>query len=499
MLRKVLELALLLALGARAVEKPSEPRTITLELLKRNNTSASSAFRGMNNGNAASSNVSKLPLSSLLYGGNNTRIYARVVPFFLKTQKHVDVGYQSDDPAQVNQQIEDMISRGISGAIVDWYGTDHPDLGRTVFAFRVAAEHYPGFSFVISEDKGALKVCARKPGCDLSRHLIEDLNYAFDHFESNSAYLRRNGRPVVFFFDVNQYPIDWSRVRKFVKGNPLFVFRNAGAFSRPESDGAFAWVDHTGKRQMPYLDDFYRKATEAARSRSAIVFGSVYKGFDDRAASWSENRVTNQECGQIWLDTFARLNSYFSVSRPLEYLQVVTWNDYEEGTEIESGIDNCVEIQLSLKGGDLKWVIAGKQETIDHFVIYASQDGERLTELEELSSEKRSWSLRASSLPAGRYKVFVEAIGKPSMTNKVSPSVSWDPEQHRSTRRSEETFDLAPNQQKICKALASCLPSNIGGHRRCQACAVAHHAPNCFYKNGEPWDTTLLGWGVGVG
>src|SRR5207248_6322072 len=85
----------------------------------------------------------------------------------------------SDDPRQVRRQVEDMISRGIDGAIVDWYGTDHPDLGRASAEFRDAAESHGGFSFVISEDKGALKNCARKPGCDVTRHLIEDLNYAY--------------------------------------------------------------------------------------------------------------------------------------------------------------------------------------------------------------------------------------------------------------------------------------------------------------------------------
>jgi ABC-type xylose transport system substrate-binding protein len=35
----------------------------------------------------------------------------------------MNVGYRSDDPAQVHRQIEDMISRGIDGVIIDWRGT----------------------------------------------------------------------------------------------------------------------------------------------------------------------------------------------------------------------------------------------------------------------------------------------------------------------------------------------------------------------------------------
>jgi hypothetical protein len=34
---------------------------------------------------------------------------------------------------------------------------------------------------------------------------------------------------------------------------------------------------------MPYLDDFYKKALDAHRARPVMVFGSVYKGFDNRA------------------------------------------------------------------------------------------------------------------------------------------------------------------------------------------------------------------------
>jgi hypothetical protein len=403
---------------------PSERQT-SLAAETGNNTSTSNDFHGMSNGNTGPSHVSKLPLRSLLYPGAKTRIYARVVPFFLKSQKHVDVGYDSDDPRQVRRQVEDMVSRGIDGAIVDWYGTDHPDLGRASAEFRDAAESHGGFNFVISEDKGALKNCARKPGCDVTRRLIEDLNYAYDHFEKSSAYLQQDGRPVVFFFDVNLDPIDWGRVRHFVKGNPLFIFRNAGALKLPESDGAFIWVDHTGHRDMPYLDDFYKKASDMRRSRPVIEFASVYKGFDDRAASWSENRVTNQECGQIWLDTFAKINRYFSPSQPLDYLEVVTWNDYEEGTEIESGIDNCVNIEPHISERTLSWKISGNEATIDHFRIYGSSDGKHLIELTEVPARVRKWELPRNGVGAGRYQLFIQAIGKPSIVDKMSDPVSW--------------------------------------------------------------------------
>jgi len=403
----------------------SSPSITTLDFQTRNNTSASDKFHGSENGDSAPAHVSKLPLRSLLYPGASTKIYARVVPFFVPSQKHINVGYKSGDPGEVRRQVEDMISRGIDGAIIDWYGTEHPDLGRASDAFRDQAESHPGFTFAISEDKGALKDCRRKPGCDPTRRLIEDLNYAYDHFEKSSAYLEQSGRPVVFFFDVNQVHIDWPRVRNVVNGNPLFVFRNAGALSRPESDGAFAWVDHTRQPEMPDLDDFYRKALNASSLRPMMAIASAYKGFDDRIASWSENRVTPQNCGQSWLDTFDRVNRYYSSTHQLDYLQVVTWNDYEEGTEIETGIDNCVEIQPSASGRSINWKVSGNQNTIDHFTIYASLDGKRLVPLTEVPADARSWELRSKAMPPAHYRLFVQAVGKASFIDKMSPPLSW--------------------------------------------------------------------------
>lgn len=379
----------------------------------------------MSNGNAQLGHVSKLPIRSLLYAGSTTKIYARVVSFFNQNQKHIDVGYRSDNRDQVRRQIEDMISRGIDGAVVDWYGTQRPEHAEVPVVFREEAENHPGFTFAISEDQGAIKKCKDSGNCDVTRLLIEDLNYAYDHFENSPAYLHQDGRPVVFFFDVVGPGIDWNQIRASVKGNPLFLHRNAHSFKSPESDGAFAWMDRNTSPDLPYLDDFYKKYFEARRSRQSVIFGSVYKGFDDRAASWGKGTVLPQNCGQTWLDTFAKINHYFSPSNPLDALEIITWNDYEEGTEIETGIDDCVEVQPMISGDTLRWDITGNDKAVDHFTVYASNDGRKLTEVAEISEKTREFKLNAALLTPGQHQLFVEAVGKPSILNKMSPAVPW--------------------------------------------------------------------------
>src|SRR5439155_5872948 len=102
------------------------------------------------------------------------------------------------------------------------------------------------------------------------------------------------------------------------------------------------------------------------------TIGGVYKGFNDTLASWGSNRITGQQCGQTWLQTFAKVNSFYNSGKQLDALQLVTWNDYEEGTEIESGIDNCFSVSAKMSGTALQWNITGNENTIDHYVVYIS-------------------------------------------------------------------------------------------------------------------------------
>src|SRR5712691_8544070 len=116
--------AFLAACGGSHTATPTGPvpsASTTLQAETGNNTSTANSFAGQANGNARAGNVSKLPIGSLLYSGATTKIYATWLGWFGQSN-HTNVGYVSDAAAQVHAQVEDMISRGIAGAIVDWHG-----------------------------------------------------------------------------------------------------------------------------------------------------------------------------------------------------------------------------------------------------------------------------------------------------------------------------------------------------------------------------------------
>jgi PKD repeat protein len=154
-------------------------------------------------------------------------------------------------------------------------------------------------------------------------------------------------------------------------------------------------------------------------------YGATYKGFNDTLAAWSQNRIMNQNCGQTWLNTWNEVGKYYSSTRQLESMQIVTWNDYEEGTEIETGIENCVTVSASASADTLSWTMTGSQSTIDQFMVFISEDGENLMPLVEVSAGLRSVDLTQFEIAPGDYTLYVKAIGKPSMTNKMSGAVSF--------------------------------------------------------------------------
>jgi hypothetical protein len=426
----------LVACGSVVVKNPSGSSgapgavpvpTTTLQAETGNNTSAADSFTRETDGNLGAGNVSKLSLQSLLPAGSNTRIYVTLMGWFGKPD-HMDVGYSSDDPAQIHRQVQDMISRGIQGAIIPWYGQSDTVIDTATQLLRNEAENQGGqFEFAIRENEAALTAAAQANGCDVTDQLIADLTYVASQYEASPAYMHINGRPVVFFFGVDGYYIDWSREISSIPGNPLLVFEGTDGLTRKLSDGGYSWIQIESNNpfdtQLAAQDSFYQAAQKAS---GRLAFGVLYKGFNDTLAQWGTNRVIQQNCGQTWLQNFSEEGKYYSGSNELSGIQIATWNDYEEGTAIEPGIDNCVYLTPSQSGTTISWgVNGGDESTIDHYTLFVSTDGTNLSKLEDVPAGTHSVDLSQWNLSQTVYSVYVQAVGKPSIQNKMSPAIAY--------------------------------------------------------------------------
>ena len=49
----------------------------------------------------------------------------------------------------------------------------------------------------------------------------------------------------------------------------------------------------------------------------------------------------DRRCGQTFEDTLHLFHRYDDPEHPIPFLLIATWNDYEEGTQIETGVSDC--------------------------------------------------------------------------------------------------------------------------------------------------------------
>lgn len=167
----------------------------------------------------------------------------------------------------------------------------------------------------------------------------------------------------------------WNEVRAHSTRTIAMVFRNQSGFSHVESDGAFQWVDanpatgvsindttqadwrNTFSNGHNEVDDFYQCLQPGGACIGKIAFGIAKKGFDREDAPFQDiglGKITAQRCGQVWLDSFHEPQLIgFNSNNQIPFMLVGTWDDYEEGTEIETGIDNCYSISGSMNGSVL--------------------------------------------------------------------------------------------------------------------------------------------------
>jgi hypothetical protein len=274
------------------------------------------------------------------------RILAVYEPWF-GHPRHISVGYSSQDPVVIRRQIDQAMALGISGFVVDWYGDREPFIDRSYALIQtIAAEKNFQVSMMYDETE------------EEGGQATDDALAAFNKFSETylspnapgrQAYLTYNERPVIFIFPKGGHT-DWNRVHAATdKWNPppLLIYEDQYSPFAATFDGFYAWVN-PGKKGWAadgsnwgedYLSEFYRKMQSKYPDKIAV--GAAWAGFDDSKASWSLDRHISQRCGETFADTLKLWRQYYPADRPLPFLLIATWNDYEEGTAIERGLAKC--------------------------------------------------------------------------------------------------------------------------------------------------------------
>jgi len=132
------------------------------------------------------------------------------------------------------------------------------------------------------------------------------------------------------------------------------------------------------------------------------------------------------------LKTANEISKYFGGTNPqIPYVQVITWNDYEEGTATEEGIDNCYTVSSTISGNILSWSLVASDSTyaststVHHFTVYFADASDNLyVAATNLAVNTNSLDL-SSIVPPGTWTMYVEMVGQPLVINRMSNGVSY--------------------------------------------------------------------------
>jgi hypothetical protein len=409
--------------------------------------------------------VSNLSIKQLMYSGWSGRVLCEYQPWF-GLSSHKSVGYNENSPDTIAAQDSYMLAEGCDIVLVDYYGALSANQSfnltttNTVFADINGRSGYP-LKFGIMEDKGALKAtCPTSSQTEsatvtcLQNSLMTEMDYINTHYTNSPAYWTDAGQPVVAYFGgKGDWPIltatDWDSVWAAVKNHSdtysipfKYVFQYGSFTANAYDAGRYGWVQppaYSSAQQFwwgantssspTYLDSLY---SAGLNHPSQLTIGALYKGFDDFEASWSGNRVVAQQCGQVLLKTANEISKYFGGTKPqIPYVQVITWNDYEEGTAVEDGIDNCYTMNSSISGNVLSWSLVASDQvyastsTVHHFTVYYADASNNLyIAANSLPVGTNSLDLSAI-VPPGTWTIYVEMVGQPLIINRMSSGVAY--------------------------------------------------------------------------
>lgn len=265
--------------------------------------------------------------------------------------------YDSSDPAVIEYQVLNMKIAGFTGAMIDWYGKedvyDYAVNHRHTLAFITQLKKAKMKYALVLEDStlpNLIKFGKVKEGSAVA-YGKELLDWMSSTFFSDPLYLKDDGVPVMPVFGPAYYkPSDW---KELLANRKLRVYGVNGAYSF--ENGGFSWP--APKENSEYLAGFYKRAS----AYSTFIAGA-YPRFNDVY----EQAGVHPSWGNIPDDDGKTFRSTLEMAwkSGSKWIQVATWNDWGEGTQIEPsvefGVRDLVVVQNQVKVGNPKLPFSSK-------------------------------------------------------------------------------------------------------------------------------------------
>jgi hypothetical protein len=259
--------------------------------------------------------------------------------------------YDSADPAVLEYHVLLMKLSGIDGVVVDWYGMDNfndyaLNNARTLDLLNYT--HKAGLLFSLCYEDATIKQEVTGgfiTAADAVAHAQQTMLYAQTNFFNDASFLRWQSLPVLLNFGPQYFTnsSDWSSNFSVLSATDQPAFFTEDNRLVPVGTGAFDWPP------MSLSQTNAQSTNEPVLSNA--VMNNYLVAFDQKAAAWpafvssafprfhdiyaqagvepSFGYLDDQN-GMTFQETLTR-----AMTNQSTFIQVVTWNDFGEGTIVE--------------------------------------------------------------------------------------------------------------------------------------------------------------------
>lgn len=247
--------------------------------------------------------------------------------------------YDSHDPKLIARHMEEARRAGITGFIVSWWARgDFHDQGMRP---ELDAAARTGLKITVYYE------AAKPRGAPTTEATAGDVLYLLEQYGRDPAWLKVNGKPVLFVYGraLGEMKLDgWQKIveevnRRF-SGGAVFIGDQISERAAAVFDGIHTY-NPTGKTAhksaaeiRAWAKDTYPQWVRTAGRKIACV--TVIPGYDDSKLGRPEPRpITDRHGGE----TYRALWEEAIAARP-DWVLVTSWNEWHEGSEIEPSREN---------------------------------------------------------------------------------------------------------------------------------------------------------------
>jgi hypothetical protein len=272
--------------------------------------------------------------------------------------------YDSTDPYVIEYHMLLMKVSGIDGVIVDWYGTsgsngDIPSLLTASNKIVNATNTYGLQVGVTLEDRFARS----------TSDVTANLNYLAQNYYTKPNYIRTgaSNTPSTLVFGPITYknPSDWNTILSSVttKPNLIALPSDAKEIGSPAT-GEFGWIfqDPGTSDHLSVQQNFLQN--EAGKFPNSL--GVAYAGYNDYYAQGNDGAgagfiIPESDSNGRTLDETLALDQ--ANSKNISGIQLATWNDFGEGTQLEPTVqDGFTDLEAIQKFTGVPYGLSQLQE-----------------------------------------------------------------------------------------------------------------------------------------